>query len=871
LWKPAVDEEVRREIEHHLDRLEQEFVARGFHPVAARAAAREKFGDAARIGAECRDIGERRDRDMQRSEWLAEFRQDVRYALRQIRANPRFTLVAVLTLAVGLGAMTTIFGIANAVLLRPLPGAEPDRLVLVSETAPQGARFYVSEPNYLDWRTRARGFTDLAAFSTREPSLQTDAGPERLLASAVTHSFFQVLGVKPMLGRTFTADEDVDGGDTRVVVLSHSFWERHYGGDPAALSGVLELDGIARRVIGVLPAGFDFPGDVDVWVPLAPSLTYHRSDRRLDVVARLAPGVTREQASTEVKSVARQLAADHPADNEGWSAQVLPFSEWYVSPQLERRVVVLLATVGLLLVMACVNVASLLLARAGARHREIAVRIALGAGGGRIVRQLLTESVVLSVIGAAIGVAFAASAIPVVRSIGSVTIPRLEGLVLDWRVLTFALGACLTTGILFGLAPAMHFLRGGRAHANATLDVLRSGSWAVGGGGVRNGLVVASVAMAMLLLVSAALVSGSFLKLMNVRLGFDPERVLTASIVVPAAEEGEEADRIINFYDELTRRLGELPGVRAAGAISIAPFSGGNTAMGFEPAHWTPQLVGEYRMASWRVVTPKAFAALGMPLIKGRLLSDDDRYPAPNVMLINETMARIGWPDEDPIGSEVRLSSGWTMTIVGVVGDTRHVFADSVPPPAMYFSYGHFPWRTAWIVMRTDGDPETLIPALRREVAALDPGIPVTRVQPLTTLVRETTAEPRLTVLVFAIFATAALVLAAIGLYGIVSYTVTQRTREIGVRMALGAAPGRIVAAVLGQGVSLAVLGVVLGGTMAYGAAGALRAILFETEPTDSTTFLAIGGMLVVVAAVASSGPAMRAARVDPLAAFRGD
>jgi predicted permease len=872
LWKPSVEEEVRREIANHLEMLQQDLIARGLDRASAHAAAREKFGDAASISDICREIGDRRDRELERSEWFAELGQDVRYALRQVRTNLRFSAIAVLTLAVGLGAMTTIFGIADVVLLRPFAVAEPDRLVIVSETSPTGQRFNVSEPDYLDWRDRSRAFAGIAAISNRALTIRTDAGPERLLAAATTHSFFPVLGVPPALGRAFSSAEDVPGSDTRVVVLAHVLWERHFGGDPGVLEQSLELDGISHRIIGVMPPDFAFPERVDVWVPLAPSPTFHRGDRRLETIARLTPGVTRAQAATELQSLARQIAVEHPDTNGDWGAQLQPFSEWFVTPQLEARVVALLATVGLLLLMACVNVASLLLARAGARQREMAVRTALGAGRARIVRQLLTESLVLSLLGAAAGIAVAAAAIPVVRGIGSVAISRLDALALDWRVLAFALGACLTTGLLFGLAPALHLVRRD-SHGASASDILRSGARTIGGGGLRNTLVVTSIALAMLLLVSAGLVGASFVKLMRVQLGFTSDHVLTASIVVPSG--GEDADggarRTATFYETLLGQLRDLPGVHAAGAISIAPLSGGNTVMGFEQEELASGLEGEYRMASWRVVTPGLFEALDIPLIGGRLFDDGDRQPAPYVMLINETMARLGWPDADPVGRQARLASGLTMTIVGVVGDTRHLFADSLPPPTMYFPHGQFTNRAMWLTMRTSGEPASILGAVRREVAALDPGIPLTRAQPLTQLVRDTTAEPRLTVLVFGIFAWAALVLAAIGLYGIVSYTVTQRTREIGVRLALGAPPGRIVRAVLGQGLRLAVLGVALGGVAAFGAAGGLRTILFETEPTDAATFLVIAAMLVVVAAVASAAPALRAARVDPLVALRSE
>jgi putative ABC transport system permease protein len=875
LWKPSVDEEVQRELGAHLEMLEHDLIAKGLDPAAARAAAREKFGDAARISDTLRDLGEQRDASMSRSEWFSELRHDVRYALRQLRSSPRFTIVAVLTLAIGLGAVTTIFGIANAVLLRPLPFPEADRLVMGWEVTPIGADFAVSEPNYLDWRARKRQFAEIGAFSPRTPTLQSDVGPERLEGLAATHSLFHTLGIAPILGRTFLAEEDQVGGDTRVAVLSHALWERRFGRDPAILSKAVELDGVRHRVVGVMPPGFDFPGRVDVWTPLVPTYRYHRDDRRLQAVARLVPGATREQAAADLVSIARQIEVEHPESNTGWGARVQPLSEAYVSPQLHARLVALLAAVGLLLAMACVNVASLLLARAGTREREMAVRAALGAGRRRIIRQLLTESIVLSMIGAVVGVALAAFAIPLVRGIGSEAISRLDEMSLDWRVLGFALAACLTTGIVFGLVPALRF---GGIGAQGALGTLRGGSRTIEGGRLRSALVVASVAFAMLLLVSAGLVGGSFMKLMRVQLGFTPERVLTASLSLPVKSYPADPipkfytqDQVAAFYSQLSERLSGLPGVRGVGAINIVPFSGGNTAMGFEPVEQGTRRDEEYRMASWRVVTPGLFGALGIPLVRGRVFDGGDRYPTPDVMVINETMARLGWPTTDPIGRQVKLKSGRTMTVVGIVRDVRHLFVDSLPPPTMYFSSGQFPWASMWVTVRTAGDPAALLDVLRKEVARLDPAVAVARAQPLTQIVREATAEPRLIVVVLAIFASAALVLATIGLYGIVSFTVSQRSREIGVRLALGAPPQGIVRRVVGQGTRLAAAGIALGTVGAFGAAGVLRAILYETEPTDAVTFAAIGGVLFVVAAAASMLPARRAARVDPMLALRGD
>ena len=870
-WKPSVDEEVRSELEYHVEMLERDLIARGMDPATARAAAREKFGDAAGIGAECRDIGTARDRERRRARWLDELRQDVRYALRQLRAAPRFTLVTVLTLAVGLGASTTIFGIADAVLLRPLPFREPGRLAVFYETTPTGMPFSPSEPDYLDWQARARSFSAMAAFGGRTPNATGDAGPEQLQGAAATHTLFGVLGVAPALGRTFTAEEDAAGGDKRVAVISDALWRRRFGGDPRVVGRALDLDGARHRIVGVMPPGFDFPGEVEVWVPLAPSYSWPRGDRRLDAaVGRLAPGVTLEQARGELAKIARQLSAEHPATNADWGAETRPFAEWFVSPEMRARVVTLLATVGLLLAMACINVASLFLARAGARAHQLAVRAALGAGRGRIVRQLLTESFVLSLLGGAAGLAAAAAAVPLVRRTGSAAVPRLAELQLDWRVLGFSLAACLLTGLLFGLAPALRLSRVGTAGGAGLHDLLRSGTRLVDSGRLRGALVVSSVALATVMLVSAGLVGGSFVRLMRVDLGFSTERVLTGSIVLP--NDRYDPAKSVAFYTELVRRVRALPGVQAAGATNLAPFTMGNTAMGFAAAGREPANKSELPIASWRIVTPGYFAALGVPLLRGRVFDERDvRGAAERTIVVNETLARRAWPGEDPVGRGLTLSNGRTQTIVGVVGDARLLSVDSLPRPTMYFAHAQTGWPAMWLTVRTAGDPAALTAAVRREVAALDGSLPIAQVQPLSQLVTDATAQPRLTVLVFALFASAALALAAVGLYGLIAFGVAQRTREIGVQLALGAPPPRIVRGVLGQGVRLAVAGVALGTLAGYAAAGVLRAILFETEPTDPATFAGVAALLVLVAAAASAGPAWRAARLDPVVALRSE
>ncbi len=868
LWKPSVADEVHDEVRAHLELLEADLIRRGLSPDEARTAARRRFGDVPRIEAECRDLGESRDVLRRRTEWLGEFRQDVRQALRQLRSAPRFALVAILTLAVGLGASTTIFGVANAVLLRPLPFPDADRLVLANEVTPAGQAFSISESDYLDWVARSRRMT-LAGFESRRPSLIVNGEAEQLQGAVTTASFFPVLGVAPALGRTLLPEEDRKGGDYRVAVISDGLWNRRFGGSSAILGTSITLDGISHRIIGVMPADFDFPGRVDVWTPLVPVPEYPRNDRRMEGVGRLAPGVSREQASDELQQIASQLSSEYPVSNDKWSAELLPFKEWFVSPQLQSRVLVLLATVALLLVMACVNVANLLLSRAAVREREMAVRAALGAGRWRIARQLLTEALVLSLIGAAAGVAVAGAAVPLIRRIGGDAIPRLDELAIDWRVLAFAIPACLLTGLVFGLAPALRLSRTGRGAGERLHDLLRSGTRVAESGRLRNALIVMSVALAMVLLVSAGLVGSSFLKLMRVDLGFAPAQVLIANVTFP--NERYDSERTMGFVREATERLSGVAGVRAVGAINIPPFGQGNTGMRFAPAERANESGEDYLSASWRAVTPGLFGALEIPLKAGRLFTNDDDGSSPDVIIVNETLARQAWGNENPIGRRLALGNTRVMTVVGVVGDTRHLMLDSLPPATMYFNHAQFPWRGMWLTVRTSGDPMASAAALRREVAALDPLLPVANVRALTDLVSDRSAEPRLTMLIFGIFATSALLLAAVGLYGIISYGVSQRTREIGVTLALGAPRGRVVRRVLRDGMQLAVAGVALGALVAFWATGIMRAILFNTEPGDLGTYAAVAALLLVVAGLASAVPALRASRLDPVQAMRGE
>ena len=860
-----MEREVDSELAFHLEMRVRELLEQGMTPDDARAAALARFGDVDSISGACRDIGRRRNEDMRRAEWFTDLRHDLRYAVRGLRASPGFTAVALLTLALGIGASTTIFSVANAVLLRPFPYHEPERIVRLYETNPTTDLFSVSEPNYLDWRQRVRGMSQLAALAGTDASLLGDGDPQRLVALAATPSLFPLLGVRPILGRVFNDDDGKPGAPARVVVLSYALWQTRFGGDAGVIGRTLNLSGASYEVIGVLPQAFLFPGNPELWVPLAPSSSAQRGDRRLGIIGRLAPNVTLSQALDEMRSVARELAHQYPETNGEWGANVTSLEEWLIGRELRTRVQVLLVAVGLLLLMGCVNVANLLLARATVRQREMSVRAALGAGRGRIARQLLTESLVLAVIGAAMGVLLATLAVPVLRDMGQTAIPRLDELSIDWRVVSFGIGASLVTGILFGIAPA---LQASRANLN---DVLRSGGRVAAAGRLRSILIVTSVAMALVLLVGAGLVGRSFERLMRVDYGFSTEGVFTAALTLPNGRYGQRAQRAA-FYSEAVRRLAATPGVRAVGFTNIAPFSGGSTAMPIAVLGRQLTSADEYLSAAWRSVSPGYFAAIGVPLRKGRLIAVSDGEQAPPVVVITETTARRIWPGVDPLGQQIKLGGNPTpWTVVGIVSDIRDQLLQQEPQPMIYLSFQQVPWSSMWLLVRATGDPMALAPVVRREIHAIDPLLPVANEQPLSRFVSQIAAAPRFTALIFGLFASAALVLAVVGVYGLVAYGVTQRTREIGVRLALGATPSRIVGGVVRHGVSLAGFGIAIGLWAAYALSRFMQGILYDVAATDAMTYLAVAALLVGCAAAASILPARWAARLDPARALRDE
>lgn len=805
--------------------------------------------------------------------------QDARFAVRVLLRNAGVTVPAVLALALGIGANAAIFSVVSAVLLRPLPYREMDRLVVISESLlTQGLTgLPASYPEYADLQRLGHAFDGWAAYGSDSANLAGPAGPIRVQTGQATASLFPLLGVNAERGRTFSPEEDGEGHE-RVLLLGHRFWKSHLGGDPGALGRTLTLDGAPATVVGILPPWFDLPSHADVWVPFAFTAELKseaaRDHRFLQVLARMRPGVTVEKAREDLQAVARDIRAQAPSYEAStrWELSAQSLADATVG-SVRTALWVLLGAVGLVLLIACGNVANLLLAQGSARQRELAIRSALGASQGRLAIQLLTESAILAALGGAAGLLLANWGVNALVSAAPASLPRADEIRLDGWIVAATLGLSVLTSLVFGLAPAV---QGSRVNVHQVMTEGGRETGARAGRG-RAALVIGEVALALVLLLGAGLLLRSFQELTRVKPGFEPRGALTATFSLPQTRYAEES-RTVGFLDELLRRASALPGVTAAGATTALPLTD-QVDVSFKIESWTPPPGEGFPDAEVRMVTADYFRALGASVVSGRALADGDRADAPHAVVVNQALARRYFPGADPVGKRIRLDvprpSGepwpWA-TVVGVVGDLREWGLDQPARPAMYFSAFQvvvFPRFS--VALRSAGEPAGLANALRREVAALDPELPLYDVVSLETLVERSVGQRRFSTDLLALFAAVALALSAVGIYGLVSFSVTQRTREMGIRMALGASGRQVMGMVLSQSSRLALWGVLIG----LGAGAALTrlmaGLLYGVSALDPATMLGVASLMVAVALLASAVPAWRATRVDPMLALRSE
>ena len=802
--------------------------------------------------------------------------QDISHSIRMLGKNRSFAIVAIITIALAIGANTAIFSVVYGVL-RPLSYRDPDQLMVVNSTnlkrgLPQVG---VSHPDFVDWKKQGQSFAQLGAMRLSSFNMTGNGDPERLSGMFVTASLFPVLGVEAELGRTFVPEEDNPGSNS--VVISHQLWERRFSKDPNVVTKTITLEGENFNIIGVLRPEFHFPPDSeerrDVYVPLSllpERQLQNRTRHFLTVVGRLKPGVTQTQAQTEMNTIGNRLEQEYAETNAGYGVRVISLYEDTVG-NVRWSLYVLWGAVGLVLLIACGNVANLLLARSAAREREMAVRSALGASRWRVVRQLLTESVLLSVIGGIFGVLIAYGGTRfLVANTPPGRIPRLEEVGMEWRVLVFTLGISVLTGLIFGLMPSLH---SSKVDLRTSLNEGgRGGTQGARGRGLRTALMIAEVSMALMLLVGAGLLIRSFERLRQVDKGFQSEKLLTASVALSESKY-EEPQQQAAFFDQLLKRLQDSPGVQYVGAASDVPLVGRDSYENVFVEGRVTEKTSDALQAGGLLVSPGYLRAMGVPLIKGRGLTDDDMAGKPMVVVVNETMAKKLWPGEDPINKKISAASpnGPWMTVVGVVGDIKHRGLISEPRMEMYASYRQLPRDSMTVVMRTTSDPVPMAAALRKEVWAIDKDQPVTTIKTMEEAVSESIARERFNMQLLTIFAVVALILATVGIYGVMSYYVVQRTHEIGILLALGAQPSHVRGLVVKQGMYRALIGVGIGLVAAFLLTRVAASLLFGVSPTDPITFFGVSFILTVVALLACYIPARRAAGVDPLQALRQD
>ena len=802
---------------------------------------------------------------------------DLRFALRQLRKSPGFTLTAVITLALCIGANTAIFSVVNAVLLRPLPYPHSEQLVRVFGSQPQLALAPSSPANFLEWKEENQVFERIGTYVGQGFNLLGGDKPERVIGARVSADLLPLLGVQPALGRLFTNDEDQEGRG-QVVIVSHDFWRSRFGGGPNIVRQTITLNDRPYTVIGVMPPGFAFPSTrTQVWVPIA----FNAAERKtrdtnfIDVIARLKPGVSIEQARANMNAVARSQTERYPKTNTGVGVKVVSLQEHIVG-NVRPMLVVLLGAVAFVLLIACANVANLLLARAAARQREMAIRGALGASRSRVVRLLLTESVLLAVVGGAFGLLLAFWSLDLLVSLKPANLPRLAEIGVDRTVFLFTLAVSVVTGLLFGVAPALQV---SKMDLNEGLkESSLGGTDSPRRHRLRALLVVSEVALSLVLLVGAGLMIRSFSRLLAVDPGFKADHVLTAFVSLPVSKYPKREEQTA-FFDRLLERLRNVPGVSAAGLVTDIPLYGGSST-GFDVDGRPEALPGQRPMTDYRLINADYFAAMGMKLVKGRAFSRYDTEAAPGVVIINETMATRFFAGEDPIGRRLDLSGDPKdlRDIVGVVGDVRNYGVDEEVKPEVYVpflqsapDYLSGVVSAMTIVVRSTIEPTALAAALREQVQALDKDQPVSELRTMEWYLADSMAQRRFNMLLLGAFAGVALVLAAVGIYGVIAYTVTQRRHEMGIRIALGAKGGDILRLVFGNALATTLTGIALGLSAAFALTRLLRSLLYQVSPTDPVVFAAIPLLLLSVAVIATYLPARRATLVDPIEALRAE
>ena len=865
--------ELEEEMAFHRAQMEQDLAADGMAPEAVRRAARVRFGNPASLNERSHDVVRFRGETVM---------QDIRYAIRQLRGSPAFTIVILLTLALSIGANSAIFSVINGVLLKRLPYERPDRLVRIFLSSSSYPKFSLNPFDFLDFRARNHSFQSMAAFTRGDLQLSGSGEPVRLNGFGITSGYFRVLGLHPQLGREFDFAAEIPGNGLQVI-LSDRLWRTQFGADRDIIGRKLTLNQQPFTVIGVMPPGTVHTGneyhslpygeDVDMWWPFSfAGNPNHRGFHYIEGIARLKDGVNIAQAKSDMNTIMQQLAREHPDNDAGWSVLVNPLYNEVVG-RSRQLIMVLLGAVMIVLLIACANAANLLLARASSRQREIAVRLAMGAPRGRVVRQLMTESLLISFFGGGLGLALAYGGVKALVALLPADFPRANDIHVSAPVLAFTILVTMATGLLFGMAPAL------QAAGADPKDGLQKGGRATIGSGrqsrLRDALVVAEVSLACVLLIGAGLMLRSFLNQLHLDPGFQQEHVLTANLSLPRAKYSGEDDAG-RFCDHLAMNLNGLPGIESVGVGTDLPWTGyDENAGGFTIEGKTPPPGKEFH-ARYHMATPGYFSALGTPLLAGRFFTEADKKDAPQTVIINHAMANQYWPNENVIGKRMTFSdkpkdSDW-ITVVGVVGDVKDQPNSPAAEPAYWFPVLQAYWSSdISVVMRAKADPRLLADALRNEVHRLDPALAVADVQLIDRIVRSSVATPRFAFALVGLFAGLAIVLAGIGTYGVISYSVSQRTPELGIRMALGAKRTDVMNLVLSHAARLAVMGTALGVLAAFALARLLKSLVFEVSTADPATFAAVAGMVIVVALLAGYIPALRATATDPVNALRAE